>query len=409
LIPLLLHPRPESALFIGLGTGGSAGAAAASPDVRVDALEIVPEVIDMLRWFDASNESLADKAAASGSVGRVRILAVDGRHFVRATARRYDVVVGDLFLPYRAGEGAMYTREHVEAVRRVLAPGGLFCQWLPLYQFRGADLRVVVATFCDVFPQVQAFWLHADAVQPVLGLVGSNEPLELDGSAIGERLLRPETAELLASADLRSPDPMLAGWIASKGALLAWAGDAPVETRDRPRIEYSAPRHTIESPEDPSPVNIATFLELTTSARDASPFARCSNEERERIAGHQRALGHLLRARPSSANAIEELALALGDAPDWELTLGAIKTLGRASVERGDTSTARKAAGALTKCAGQEHAGFYLSALIARRAGDLEEARRLARAALALKPDHRASRELLNELGDAPGSVPNRR
>ncbi len=65
--------------------------------------------------------------------------------------------------------------------------------------------------------------------------------------------------------------------------------------------------------------------------------------------------------------------------------------------------TARKAADTLSKCAGQEHAGLYLSALLARRSGDLEGARRLAQAALALKPDHRASRELLNELGDAPG------
>jgi spermidine synthase len=401
LIPLLLHREPKSALFIGLGTGGSAGAAAACPDVRVDALEIVPEVIDMLRWFDPSNESLADRAAADGT-GRIRILAVDGRHFVRATSARYDVAVGDLFLPYRAGEGAMYTREHVEAVRRVLAPGGLFCQWLPLYQFRGADLRVVVATFCDVFPHVEAFWLHANPVQPVLGLVGSDAPLELDRKAIEARLTSPEIAELLAGADLRSADPMLGGWIAGRETLRAWAAEAAVETRDRPRIEYSAPRNTILSPEDPSPANIAAFLDLTRSTAEAGPFERSSNDERERIFAFQRATGHLMLARPGSADAIDQLALALAEAPSWELSLGAMKRLGRESVDRGDLAAAHKAVDALSRCDGQQHAALYLSALLARRAGELDEARRLARAALALKPDHRGSRELLTEIGEAP-------
>jgi spermidine synthase len=399
LIPLLLHPDPKRALFIGLGTGGSAGAAAACPDVRVDALEIVPEVIEMLRWFDASNESLADRVAAEGA-GRIRILAVDGRHYVRATSQRYDVVIGDLFLPYRAGEGAMYTREHVDAVRRALAPGGLFCQWLPLYQFRGADLRVVVATFCDVFPHVEAFWLHANPVQPVLGLVGSEAELEIDRNAIEARLSRPEIAELLAGSDLRAADPMLGGWIAGRESLRAWAGDAPVETRDRPRIEYSAPRNTIVEPEDPSPANVAAFLRATRSALEAGPFGPCSRAERERISAHQRALGHLMLARPGTPEAIDQLALALAETPAWDLALGAMKRLGRDSVDRGDVAVARKAVEALSNCDGQQHAALYLSALLARRAGDLNETRRLARAALALKPDHRASRELLTEIGD---------
>jgi spermidine synthase len=406
LIPLLLHGQPQSALFIGLGTGGSAGAAAVWPDLRVDVLEIVPEVVDMLRWFDSSNESLAERA---GGEGRVRILPVDGRHFVLATGRRYDVVVGDLFLPYRAGEGAMYTREHVEAVRRVLAPGGLFCQWLPLYQFRRADLRVAVATFCDVFPHVEAFWLHPDALQPVLGLVGSDEPLAIDRVALETHLSEPALADLLASSDLRSPETMLAGWIADRPALLAWTRGAPVETRDRPRIEFSAPRNTIGSPGDPSAGNLAEFLELTRPATEAGPFARCAREDRERIASYQRALGHLLLSAAAGAgtsSTLEQLELALAEAPTWDLVLGSVKALARGCIDRGDFAAARRAAEILLHTEGQRHSGLYLSALIALRTGDAEAARTLARAALELKPDHRPTRELLQELDQGSATRP---
>jgi spermidine synthase len=402
LIPLFLHPRPERALFLGLGTGGSAGAAAAWPDLKVDALEIVPEVVDMLPWFDEANEQLAARAAEGG---RVRILALDARHFVRATPLRYDVVVGDLFLPYRAGEGAMYTRDHLESVRRVLAPGGLFCQWLPLYQFRRADLRVVVATFCDVFPCAEAIWLHADPRQPVLGLVGSEARLAVDLDSIRRRMARPDLAHLLASADLRAPEPILGGWVADRPALVDWVRGAPVETRDRPRIEYSAPRNTILHPEDPSPENIAELLSIRRSAAGAGPFGTCTPEDRERIAAHQRALGHLLAVRPGAPGALEELASALAEAPSWDLVSGAIKSLGRASVDAGDLGAARRAAEILSKTGGQEHAGLYLAALVALKSGRPDEARRLALAALEKKPDHRASLELLRQLDGPAGSA----
>jgi spermidine synthase len=153
LIPLLLHPAPRAALFLGIGTGCSAGAAAGFGGASVDAVEILPEVVAMLPWFRDVNRDLAGRAATHRGV---RVLVADARRFVLSTNRRYDVVVGDLFVPWRAGEGALYAREHFEAIRGVLAPGGLFCQWLPLYQLDPRELRVIVRTFLEVFPRASA-------------------------------------------------------------------------------------------------------------------------------------------------------------------------------------------------------------------------------------------------------------
>jgi spermidine synthase len=46
----------------------------------------------------------------------------------------FDVVVGDLVVPPRSGASSLFTREHFAAARQALAPGGIFCQWLPMHQ-----------------------------------------------------------------------------------------------------------------------------------------------------------------------------------------------------------------------------------------------------------------------------------
>src|ERR1041385_4258376 len=86
---------------------------------------------------------------------QLRMFIADARRFVRATAAQYDVIVADLFHPARDGAGSLYTLEHFSAIRRRLAPGGLFCQWLPLHQLDEHMLRVIIRTFLEVFPDGQ--------------------------------------------------------------------------------------------------------------------------------------------------------------------------------------------------------------------------------------------------------------
>src|SRR5262249_48033869 len=95
-LPLLLHPSPRRALFLGLGTGVTAPAAAADPTVEVDAVELVPEVITAATLFgEALPRGVPDP--------RLHLLRADARRFVRTTAVRYDVIVADNFHPARSG------------------------------------------------------------------------------------------------------------------------------------------------------------------------------------------------------------------------------------------------------------------------------------------------------------------
>lgn len=146
-IPLILHPSPRRALFLGSATGGTAGAATLHPLEELVLVELVPQVQALAaEHFSATSRNVYGDP-------RTRIVVEDGRNHLRATDERYDVVVADLFLPWRPGVGSLLTREHFEAVRDHLTSSGVFCQWLPLHQYDAEAFASVAATFLEVFPR----------------------------------------------------------------------------------------------------------------------------------------------------------------------------------------------------------------------------------------------------------------
>ncbi|PYL00220.1 MAG: hypothetical protein DME19_05820 [Verrucomicrobia bacterium] len=165
-IPLLLHPAPKRALFLGLGTGITFGAASLHPTLQSDGVELVPEVVEVMRRFEPYNFAPQHKP-------QLKLFVADARRFVRVTSAKYDVIVADLFHPARDGAGSLYTLEHFQAIRERLAPGGLFCQWLPLHQLDEDMLRVITRTFLEVFPGGQGWLLRFNVDAPVIGLVGT--------------------------------------------------------------------------------------------------------------------------------------------------------------------------------------------------------------------------------------------
>jgi spermidine synthase len=115
-LPLMLHPDPKRVLFLGFGTGVTASSAV-QPGLTVDAVELLPEVVDAAAHF-------VPALARADSAPGLRVVVADARRSVRAGSGRYDVIVADLFHPARSGAASLFTEEHFAAVRRRLAPGG---------------------------------------------------------------------------------------------------------------------------------------------------------------------------------------------------------------------------------------------------------------------------------------------
>ena len=234
-LPLLLHPAPQRALFLGLGTGMTARAAAADSTLQVDAVELLPDVIAAASHF---------VAAGDGQGTGLRVVNADARRFVRTAGPAYDVIVADNYHPARSGSGALYTVEHFAAVHARLAAEGLFCQGLPLHQLDLATLRSVVQSFRAVFPGAGAILAPNSLQTPVLGLVGRADTRHFDLQALRQRAERASAAGQLARYDIQDAFDVLGAWVAGPSDLAAFAGDAPANTDDLPVVAHMAPRIT---------------------------------------------------------------------------------------------------------------------------------------------------------------------
>jgi spermidine synthase len=253
-LPLLLHPAPGRALFLGLGTGVTASAAAEDPTLEVEVVELLPEVIAASDHFVRPGQ---------GARPRLHVIAADARRYVRASERSYDVIVSDNFHPARSGSAALYTVEHFEAVRRRLAPGGVFCQWLPVHQLDLGTLRSIVRSFTTVYPTSWAMIASNSLDTPVLGLVARRDPGRFELPGLVERLARHALPGRLAELGLEDELAVLGGAIAGPAALSRFAAGATANTDDRPIVAYTAPRATYAPDSTPRDRLIALLRELS--------------------------------------------------------------------------------------------------------------------------------------------------
>ncbi len=253
LLPLLLHPAPERALFLGLGTGVTASAAAAEAGLQVTAVELLPEVIAAARYFTAQNSTPQ----------QLQMIAADARRYVRVAQQHYDVIVADNFHPARSGSGALYTQEHFAAVQQRLAPHGVFCQWLPLHQLDVPTLRSIVRSFLAVYPDGWALLANNSLQTPVLGLLARADGKRFDITAVQQRLARRALPPHGDSLGLDDELAVLGSFIAGPQALARFAGHAPLNTDDRPVVAYLAPRITYAPDSSPADRLTAVLGELS--------------------------------------------------------------------------------------------------------------------------------------------------
>jgi spermidine synthase len=243
-LPMLLHPAPRRALFLGVGAGNTSATAAEEPGVEVDAVELLPEVIEATQMFMS--------AFPPEVRARLHFISADARRYVKTANRQYDVIVADNFHPARSGTGALYTVEHFTAVRSRLSPGGLFCQWLPLHQLDMASLESVVRSFLVAYPHGYAILASNSLVTPTVGLIGFPDDRRFDRAQVAARLGAYGTPERRSEFGVEDELALLGAFIAGPTALTRFAGSAPANTDDYPIVAYGAPRLTYAP--DSSPV-----------------------------------------------------------------------------------------------------------------------------------------------------------
>ena len=172
-LPSLVHPNPRNIAIIGLGSGDTVYAAASRAETtRVVCIEIIRPQLATLR-------TLADRDPYEGLRALLRDPRVahefgDGRAFLMRTTEKFDIIEADALRPTSAYSGNLYSEAYFTLVRSRLKPNGLAATWVPTVRISN--------TFVKVFPYV--------AQLPGV-LIGSNEPFEIDPTAMAQRLAAP--------------------------------------------------------------------------------------------------------------------------------------------------------------------------------------------------------------------------
>ena len=335
LVPLLLHGEARRALFLGVGAGITSGVAAQVPGLQVDAVELLPDVLQATALF----------LPALGDGPRPQFIVADARRHVRTSTALYDVIVADNFHPARSGSGALYTVEHFRALQARLAPGGLFCQWLPLHQLDLDTLRSVTASFLAAYPDGAAVLASHSLDTPTIGLVARRG---------GTRFSRHEAPSMAERFGLTDRLAVLGSLLADTAALQRFAGDAPLNTDDRPWVAYRAPRITYAPDSAPRDRLLALLDELRLQpaallrpdAADLAPrLAAYAQARRDYLA-----LGR--RTTPSADPAVmldrvgPPLLAVLRQSPDFEPAAEPLRRLAQALAPR-DPATAQRVLAAL--------------------------------------------------------------
>ncbi|MDQ3031436.1 MAG: hypothetical protein M3Y87_03395 [Myxococcota bacterium] len=282
--PLLMHqdgPEDLDVAIVGFGSGVTVGTALSFPVASVDVIELERSVPEAARFFqDVNLLEYTLPTFPYVEMPRLEIINDDGRNYLASTDRQYDVIISEPSNPWITGVSDLFTTDHFRITKQRLRPGGIYCQWVQLYELSPENIKTIYRTFAEQYRYVMV--LAADDRSSDTVMLGSDAPLTLDAARMRAIWETPQVEERMTVHDqlerayLRSPFDMFARiLLASKEEVLAytqierrrrggeWHVDAastnaracnapdcvrePVvlNTDDNARIEFAAPHDLI--------------------------------------------------------------------------------------------------------------------------------------------------------------------
>ena len=234
--PALIHGNPKSVLIIGFGAGVTAGSFVVHPSVeRIVIVEIEPEVpaASGVYFKDENYDVLNDP--------RVELILDDARHYITTTKDKFDVITTDPIHPWVKGAAALYSKEFYELAKARLTPGGLFTQWVPLYDTNEAAVKSEIATFFTVFPNGTVWNSDIEGGSYDTIIIGGVDRFKLRMNAIQAQLdQQPRLSQSLQDIEIHSAKDILVTFIGQKSDMDDWLANAELNLDRNLRLEYLA-------------------------------------------------------------------------------------------------------------------------------------------------------------------------
>jgi hypothetical protein len=188
-LPLAFRPQSEDVLLISYGCGVTADAFLHGSHVkRMDVVDISKEVFALADFYSSISYSnpLRDP--------RVRAVVQDGRFFLQASPRQYDIISGEPPPPKVAGSVNLYTEQFFSLMNSRLKEGGIASFWLPINQLKVEEAKAILRAFHNAFPN-SSVWAGPNQDWIMMGIKGP-------GRSVSEEEIRRLWREPATGADL---------------------------------------------------------------------------------------------------------------------------------------------------------------------------------------------------------------
>jgi hypothetical protein len=203
ILPLAMNPGAKRAANIGFGSGLTTHTLLGSASLtEVDTIEIEPAMVEGARYF-------GERVDRAYSDPRSRIHIGDAKTFFSSHKYRYDIIVSEPSNPWVSQVGGLFSIEFYELTRTYLNEGGVFCQWLQIYELSPelvtSVMKAISASFADYavysagasdlvivasdreLPRPARGVFETPALAESLRWIGIHGPQDLDLRRIGNR------------------------------------------------------------------------------------------------------------------------------------------------------------------------------------------------------------------------------
>jgi predicted membrane-bound spermidine synthase len=169
LITLAHKPTAEVGAVIGQGTGMSSHLLLGSTALKeLYTIEIEPEMIRASREFYPANRRDFDDP-------RSQYVVDDAKSYFAAAGRKYDYIFSEPSHPWVSGVSGLFTAEFYDRVKQYLKPGGVFAQWIHIYDINDRLVMTVLAALHQKFDHYEVF-MPAASDMLVIATSGAEVP-----------------------------------------------------------------------------------------------------------------------------------------------------------------------------------------------------------------------------------------
>lgn len=210
-LPLMLHDAPARVANIGFGSGMTGEVLLTDPRVRqLDTIEIEPAMVKLARHFGDINRRVYEDPRSTIHID-------DAKSFFASNGQRYDLIVSEPSNPWVSGVAGLFSVEFYRHVSRYLNEGGLFAQWIQLYETHPDRVTSVIKALDQSFDD---YLLLALDYGDVLLVARPRGKLQLTPEAFDA--LAPQLRQKLRRLDIANASDVSTRVIGNKAFFKPW-------------------------------------------------------------------------------------------------------------------------------------------------------------------------------------------